>query len=115
MNKHLFAVFVFALALGTKPACAQAHKGVPVAHTPVHPAAHVSPRVLRDYEEFVDGNPFLDVTGVPTWTRQNGLLVARVDATNDLLQPGVAVLRFKPQGGLVLFDFTADEGFEDEW
>src|SRR5690349_16143479 len=113
MNKYLLAVLVVA-ALVSQQTSAQAHKGVPIAHTPVHQATHVSPRVLTDYENFVDNNPFLDVTGVPTWTRQNGLLVARVEATDDTSRPGVAVLRFKPQGGLVLFNFIADSEFEDE-
>lgn len=109
MNKHLLSFLVAGTVLTTHSASAQAHQGVPVPHTPVHEVKHVPQPILNAYEDYIAGNPFVTATGEPKWTRQNGLLEAHVPATDFQERSGVALFRFKPKGGLVLFEFVADE------
>ena len=109
MYKGLLTAFAIVLAvLTTKNTNAQAHTGVPNEHAPVHQAQAVPKAVQKAYKDAID-NSFLTVTGKPEWTRQNGLLVASVAAVSEFAGPGVGIFRFKPNGGIVLMDFIADD------
>ena len=109
MYKGLLTAFAIVIALLTADTTnAQAHTGVPNPNAPAHQAQAVPKAVQKAYQEAVD-NSFLIVKGKPDWTRQNGLLVASVVATHEFAGPGIGVFRFKPNGGIVLIEFIADD------
>ena len=107
MIKLSCAVALFATSLLTSTnATAQAHLGTPNQNAPLHQIMVAPKAVQKAFQEEVNLSG-LALLNNPVWTRQNGLYSVSCRA-NGMFGEGTCTMRFKPYGGLVLFDFAAD-------
>ena len=114
MNKSMLTVLLFSgIMLYSQTSTAQVKKGEPIANTPVLDVKHVPKAVLKEFESATSFGLLL-VSNKPVWTRQNGLYSVSFRGDSEW-GPGAGQMRFKPYGGLVLFNFVPDNPVNEPW